>query len=132
MTAELTPRQQAAHDKQERREQAARRLAAALITHGDEGRGASVLDEWYAAQRPDIAAAFLARAKMLMDVIGLDVAEKRPSKAVQDEFTRQRRLNEGRCPTHGLKLMPKLGYDALACPRKKCGFITSARKAKAR
>ena len=52
------------------------------------------------------------------------------SKAKQDEVTRRRRLNAGRCPTHGTPLhqigvMHENGGpvgDRVGCPRQDCDF----------
>lgn len=53
----------------------------------------------------------------------------RPSQARQDDLARQRRLREGRCPTHGLT-MGQVGLweengeggPVVECPRRDCGF----------
>jgi hypothetical protein len=58
------------------------------------------------------------------------------SKRKQDDLTRQRRLNEGNCPTHGIPLI-QIGVDwedgkpvgdLVACPRGDCTFQTVPRK----
>jgi hypothetical protein len=59
------------------------------------------------------------------------------SKRKQDDLTRQRRLNEGCCPTHGIALV-QVGIDVdsrgnptgalVACPRGDCTFQTVPRK----
>lgn len=54
----------------------------------------------------------------------------------QDDLTRQRRLNEGNCPTHGIPLV-QIGVDfnegrptgdLVACPRGDCTFRIVPRK----
>ena len=46
----------------------------------------------------------------------------------QDDLTQRRRLNDGRCPTHGCALcqVMSVGSGALrvGCPRRDCGFQT--------
>ncbi len=60
---------------------------------------------------------------------------KRPRRK-QDDLTRQRRLNDGCCPTHGIPLI-QIGVDweqgkpvgdLVACPRGDCTFRTVPRK----
>jgi hypothetical protein len=55
----------------------------------------------------------------------------------QDEFTRYRRLSQGRCPTHGIQLIHigvvvnsggKQCGPVLSCPRKDCDFKTEVRE----
>jgi hypothetical protein len=55
----------------------------------------------------------------------------------QDDVTRRRRLDAGRCPTHGLALT-QVGIelddfgdpcgDRVECPRRGCSFVTTARR----
>lgn len=55
---------------------------------------------------------------------------KRPSRAKQDEVTRRKRLNDGRCPTHGTILVTTGLHDEEAgefqaeCARGNCDFKT--------